>query len=268
MLATALTLTVVLTGAPPARGFLAPHTPEVVTQVETRLPQWLNGGGDWNALLATPAELKTYFVSTGVKAAATAPLVEQAVKNQAGAPELKDFTATRALVEFVGKRAELHLYDASGHVCEVTLLAVGTVESQQRYVVLSAIRTATRGFDEDAKALKDRKEMLVYVEKTNGQWNTGSMPSPPPPDCTSTITAALKTLFAAEKSYLQAHDAYTNSIGKLGVDLRPLGISSAKISVAGNAPQQTFSIQVGAGAGVMKMDEKGEVTTIVPCAAP
>lgn len=260
MVAFALALTVL---AAPPRGFPAHHPPELVGEVESRLPKWLTGA-ELTPLLANKAELKTYFTSTGVKAAETAPLIEAALKEQSEKPSLSTFTATRALIEYVGKRALLHLFDASGNVCEVALFAVGT-ETAQRYVVVGPIRTFARSFDDDAKALKEKKEMLVFLEKTDGAWNTSSLPTPPPPDCATSLNGAMKTIFAAEKAYFAEHDAYTGAISKLGLDLKALGVTSAKVSVAGHAPQQTFVIQVARGSTQMTMDEKGAVTVIVPC---
>lgn len=247
MLAFALTL--VVAGAPPARGFLAPHTPEVVQQVESRLTKWLAGGGDLAALTATPAELKKL---------ATVPEADQA-KDEA----LKEFTATRALIEFVGKAARVHLFDDSGHVCEVLLLAVGTVESAQRYVVIAPPRTFTRSFDDDGKLMKDRKEMLVFLEKTKGQWDTGTMPKPPPPDCATTLKNALKTIFDAEKKYFGENQKYSGSLSKVGVDVQSLGVTSAKVSVQA----QNFTATVGRDSAQMTMNDKGDVVVIVDCPA-
>ena len=38
------------------------------------------------------------------------------------------------------------------------------------------------------------------------------------------------------------------------------------MSVAGAAPQQTFTIQVGLDSGLMKMDDKGTVSVVADCA--
>ncbi|MFT3711330.1 MAG: hypothetical protein QM817_27170 [Archangium sp.] len=216
-------------------------------QVESRLTKWLSGGGDLVALTATPAEIKAHPVPAAPESAG-----------------LKDFTANRALIEYVGKVATLHLYDEAGHVCEVLLLAVGTSEALQRYVLLDAPRTYTRSFDDDAKALKDRKEMLVFIEKSKAGWNTGSMPEPPPPDCMGVIKGALQTIFDAEKKYFTANTAYSGSLTKIGVDAKTLGITSAKVSVS----SQTFTIRAGVRGGEMTMNEKGETAVIAPCAAP
>lgn len=237
----------VLAAPPPPRGFLAPHTPEVVTQVESRLTKWLQGGGDLAALTATPAELKKL---------SAVPAADDA-KDEA----LQSFAATRALIEFTGKTARLHLFDDAGHVCEVLLLAVGASEAAQRYVVLSPPRTFTRSFDADGKTMKDKKEMLVFLEKTDGTWNTGTMPKPPPPDCATTLKAALQTIFDAEKKYFTEKTAYSGSLTKLGVDVAALGVTSAKVSVS----SQSFIATVGRGPAQMTMNEKGEVAVIVPC---
>jgi hypothetical protein len=37
------------------------------------------------------------------------------------------------------------------------------------------------------------------------------------------------------------------------------------VSVAGHAPQQTFTIQVGLKGGLMTMDDKGTVLTVADC---
>ncbi|MBL8916037.1 MAG: hypothetical protein JNM17_35385 [Archangium sp.] len=243
----AIALTLVVAGAPPAaRGFLAPHTPEVVQQVESRLTKWLAGGGDLAALTANAAELKAHPVAAGAENTA-----------------LKEFTATRALIEFVGKVATVHLFDDGGNVCEVVLLAVGTSEAQQRYVVLAAPRTFTRSFDDVGKTLKDRKEMLVYLEKTKGQWDTGTMPKPPPPDCATTLKNALKTIFDAEKKYFAENQKYSGSLSKVGVDVQSLGVTSAKVSVQA----QNFTITVGRDPAQMTMNDKGDVLVIVDCPA-
>ena len=105
----------------------------------------------------------------------------------------------------------------------------------------------------------------AVLEKKDGAWATGAVPPPPPPDCTGVLKSALKTIFTAEKAYFAEKDAYSNSLSKVGVDVKTLGITSAKVSVAGAAPQQTFTIQVGLKGGIMTMDDKGTVLTVADC---
>lgn len=254
MLALALSLTVL---AAPPRGLPAAHTVELVTQVEKRLAKWLTGAGDRQALLANAKELEALALSRGV-----APADVKAT--QAELPELKQFTATRVLVEYAGKATTLSFFDESGHRCEVPLFSVGT-EAAPRYVLISGPRTDARAIEDVAGEGKAASSMMVYAEKKDGGWSTGSMPRPPPPDCKTVLEKALKAIFTAEKAYFAEHDAYSNSLTKVGVDAKTLGITSAKVSVAGAAPQQTFTIQVGLGAGVMRMNDKGEISVVDAC---
>ncbi len=261
MLALALTLTIV-TAAP--RGFPAAHSIELLTQVETRLPKWLTGEGDRKDLLANPKELEKFIAGLGPKGEQLKTMVTKAVADQAELPEQKTFTPSKVLIQYDDRQVTLNFFDGTGHHCLVPLLTVGT-EAKQRYVLLDGPRT-------DEKTIQDvldagrAKAMMVFAEKKDGTWSTGSMPKPPPPDCTLAIKKALKTIFTAEKAYFAEHDAYSNSLSKIGVDAKTLGISSVKVTVAGAAPQQTFTIQVGHDSGLMKMDEKGTVSVVADCA--
>lgn len=259
----ALTLTLTVLAAPP-RGLPAPHSVELVTEIDKRLPKWLAGEGDLKALRANPKELEAHFLSLGVKKPDVAAMVAATVKEQADKAGLAQFNGTRAFIEYVGKAATLHAFDEDGHRCEVALLAVGT-EAAQRYVVLGGPRTDTKSFEAVAEQLRQDKEMVVFLEKKDGAWFTGAVPPPPPPDCTGVLKNALKVIFTAEKSYFAEKDAYSNSLSKVGVDVKTLGITSAKVSVAGHAPQQTFTIQVGLKGGLMTMDDKGTVLTVADC---
>ena len=261
MLALALTLTVL---AAPPRGLPAAHTMELVTQVEQRLPGWLLGGGDRKALLATPKELEAFFVSGAMKPTDLKRVVERAVNEQAEKAELAQFTATRVLLAYTDRTATLHFFDAGGHRCEVPMFQVGT-QAAPRYVLLSGPLTDTRTLESVVESGKAAKSMLVFAEKQDGGWTTGSLPTPPPPDCMTVMKQALKTIFTAEKSYFAEFDAYSNSLSKVGVDVKTLGITSAKVSVAGAAPTQTFVIQVGLRGGVLRMDDKGALTVVGDC---
>ena len=262
MLALALSLTIF---AAPPRGFPAAHSVELTTAVDAKLSKWLTGGGDLKALQANPKELKAYFLSLGVKPADVDAMVAASLKEQADKAELQTFTATKALIEYA-RQTSLHYFDEGGHHCAVSLLAVGT-EAAQRYVVLDGPRTDGKALEAVSKSLHQGKEMMVFLEKQDGAWNTGSMPAPPPPDCATVLKAALKTIFTAEKSYFAEKDSYSNSLSKLGVDPKTLGVNSAKVSVAGAAPQQTFVIQVGRKDALMTMDDKGTVTVVADCPA-
>lgn len=261
MLALALTLAVL---AAPPRGLPAAHSVDLITEVDKRLPKWLTGGGDLKELEANPKELEAYFLSLGVKKADIAAMVASTVKEQADKAGLAQLNGTRAFIEYAGKVATLHSFDGEGNRCEVSLLAVGT-EAAQRYVVLGGPRTDTKSFEAVAAELRQGKEMVVFLEKKDGAWSTGAVPAPPPPDCAGVLKNALKTIFTAEKSYFAEKDAYSNSLSKVGVDVKTLGITSAKVSVAGAAPQQTFTIQVGLKGGLMTMDDKGTVTVVADC---
>lgn len=261
MLALALSLTIL---AAPPRGLPAAHTVELVTQVEKRVVKWLTGAGDRQALLANAKELEALSRSRGVKPDEVKATVAAAVKEQADLPELKQFSATRVLVEYAGKATTLSFFDESGHRCEVPLFSVGT-EVAPRYVLISGPRTDARAIEDVAGEGKAASSMMVYAEKKDGAWSTGSMPRPPPPDCKTVLEKALKAIFTAEKAYFAEHDAYSNSLTKVGVDAKTLGITSAKVSVAGAAPQQTFTIQVGLGAGLMRMNDKGEISVVDAC---
>ncbi|MDP1823630.1 MAG: hypothetical protein Q8L48_10320 [Archangium sp.] len=259
----ALTLALTVLAAPP-RGLPAAHSVELTTQVDTRLPKWLTGEGDLKALWANPKELEAHFLSLGVKKADVGAMVASAVKEQADKAGLAQFAGTRAFIEYAGKVATLHAFDDEGHRCEVSLLAVGT-EAAQRYVVLGGPRTDDKSFEAVAEDLRQGKEMVVFLEKKGGAWSTGAVPPRPPPDCTGVLKNALKVIFTAEKAYFAEKDAYSNSLSKVGVDVKTLGITSAKVSVAGAAPRQTFTIQVGLKGGLMTMDDKGTVLTVADC---
>jgi hypothetical protein len=259
----ALTLTLTILAAPP-RGFAAAHSVELVTQVDKRLSKWLTGEGDRKALLATPKELEAHLLATGAKPAEVKAQVAAAVAEQGAKAELQQFTASRALIEYDGKTSTLNFFDEGGHRCVVSLFAVGT-EAAQRYVLLGAPRTDSRPLPEVLQAVR-AKGHLVYAEKADGAWSTGSLPKPPPPDCTTVLKTALATISAAEKDYFKQHEAYSNSISKLKVDLKALGVTSAKVSLAGHpGPDQTFTIQVGLEGGLMKIDDKGSISIVSDC---
>lgn len=261
MLALALTLS--LFAAPP-RGLPAAHTVELVTQVESRLPKWLSGGGDRPALLANARELEALFLSRGVKPADVKAMIAAAVKEQADRAELQQFAATRVLVEYAGRATTVSFFDASGHRCEAPLFSVGT-EKAPRYVLLGGPRTDARTVEAVVEAARQASSMMVFAEKKDGAWSTGSLPKPPPPDCKQTLEKALKAIYTAEKSYFAEFDAYSNSLAKVGVDAKALGITSAKVSVAGAAPVQTFTIQVGLQGGVMRMNDRAELSVVSDC---
>ena len=258
MLALALTLTVL---AAPPRGFPAAHSVELITQVETRLPKWLTGGGDRAALLATPKELKDFFRSAGTEAAALDEQVAEALKSQAR-PAFPEFTANRAIIEFAGHRTTLNFFDEGGRRCEVPLIDIGT-EKAPRYLLAGGPLVDTRPIEAVVKNAK--AAMAVYLEKKDGAWSTLSMPAPPPPDCISVLNVAAKTIFTAERAYFAEKDAYSNSLTKVGVDVKSLGITSAKVHVAGAAPQQTFTAEVGLRGGTVSINQKGELSVISPC---
>lgn len=261
MLTLALTLTVL---AAPPRGLTAAHSMELVERVEERLSKWLVLGGDRKELLATPKELEAYFKATGVAKADLKTLVEAAGKEQLEAPELKDFTPAKVLIEFTEHLATVHFFDDAGHRCAVPLLVQGT-KAAPRYVLMSGPITDTRTLEKVVEDAKSVEAMQVFADKKTGTWITGARPAPPPADCLSTMKTALKTLFTAEKAYFAEHDGYSKSVSKLGVDLKALGITSAKVSVAGAAPTQTFVIEVGLRGGVTQMNDKGEVTVVGDC---
>lgn len=264
MLALALTVTV-LAAPPPARGFAAAHTLELVEQVESRLPKWLTLGGDRKDLLANAKELEAMLLKQGVKKADVKALVDASLAEQNEAPGLQQFTATRVIVESNAQLATVSFFDDGGHRCEVPLLVVGT-QAAPRYLLLSGPLTDTRSLDTVADAAKAADKMVVYAEKkTPGGWTTGSRPPPPPADCQTSMKTALKTLFTAEKAWFAEHDSYSKAITKLGVDLTKLGVSGAKVSVAGYPPNQTFTIEVNLRGGVMQMNEKGEATLVGDC---
>ncbi len=260
-----LTLLLALTvNAPPARGFTAAHSVELVTEVDKRLAKWLTHEGDRKALLANEKELENYFLALGVKKPDTKAMIAASLKEQGDKPELKSFAGTRVLIEYDhNSGVKLHFFDASNR-CEVSLLNLGT-EAKPRYVLLDGPRTDAKTIDSILENGRASQSMLVFAEKKDAAWATGSLPAPPPPDCTATIKNALKAIYVAEKSYFAEKDAYSNSIAKIGVDAKSLGISSVKISVAGNAPEQTFIIQVGHKGGLMTMNDKSEVGVIAPC---
>lgn len=185
---------------------------------------------------------------------------------QGAKAELQQFTTSRVLVEYDGKTATLNFFDEGGHRCVVSLFAVGT-QAAPRYVLLTAPRTDSRPLAEVLQVARV-KGHLVFVEKTGSLWSTGTLPKPPPPDCTTVLKTALSAISAAEKAHFAEFDAYSSSISKLKVDLKALGVTSAKVSVAGHpGADQTFTIQVGLGDGLMKVDDKGTVSIVSDCSA-
>lgn len=260
MLALALALTVL---AAPPRGLPGSHSSELVTQVETRLSAWLTGGGDRKALLATPAEVEAFVVTLGASPDERKAQVAAVLEKQARKPELTTFTATQALLEFAGKRATVSFFDGASHRCEVTLFDVGTAKAP-RYVLLAGPRTDAREVRELADDGKAAGSMLVFLEKSNG-WTTTTLPTPPPPDCLAVLKAAAKTVYIAEQAWFAEKDTYSKSLSKVGVDVQSLGVTSAKVSVAGAAPTQTFSADLGLKGGLVRIDEKGTVTVVTPC---
>jgi hypothetical protein len=258
-----LALTMTLFAAPP-RGFPAAHSVELITQAEKRL---INGA-ELKTLAATPKELEAYLVASGMKAPVLAPAVKGATEDLAaavaGPVAASDFKASRVLVEYRGKAAFLHYFDDGERQARLTLLGVGT-EAAQRYVVITAPTVEAKSFEDVATALRKSKEMVVFLEKQDGAWSTASVPAPPPPDCAAVLKSALKTISIAEKAYFAEFDAYSNSLKKVGVDAAALGITSAKVTVTGAAPQQTFVAQVGLKGGLMSVDDKGTVTVLSDC---
>jgi hypothetical protein len=264
----ALALSVTVLAAPPVRGFHAVHTIELITQVESRLPKWLELGGDRTALLATAKELETSFFRQGVKKADLKSAVDVAVAQQAEAPALKTFIPTRALVESDAYTATVHFFDDAGRHCGASLLVVSTqfgAGAGARFLLMRGPFTDDRSLDAVADAGKSAEKMVVYAEKKADGWTTGSRPPRPPADCQSSMKAALEALYAAEKAWFAEHDAYSKAVTKLGVDLTKLGVTSAKISIGGYPPRQTFTIEVGLRGGVMQMNEKGEANLIGDC---
>ena len=258
-----LTLALALNVLCAAPGFAVVHSVDLVTQVDRRLPKWLTGEGDRKALLASAKQLEAYFASLGLKP--TPEILAAAVKEQAELPEVKAFAPTRVQLEYTGKGATLHFFDEGAQRCVVTLFNVGT-EAAQRYVLLDGPRIDSKTIESQLERGRADKSMLVFEEKKDGAWNTGSLPMPPPPDCTMTMKNAMKTIFVAEKSYFAEKDAYSPSLSKVGVAVKSLGVSAAKVSVKGAAPAQTFVIEVGLDSGVMQMNDKGEVTLVGACA--
>lgn len=252
--------------AAPPRGLVAAHTVELIEQIDSRLPKWLEGGSDRKALLATQAELEAMLIRTGVNKAEVKASAENAVQEQAQLPEQKTFTATRVLVQYVEPaQVSLHFFDDANLHCEVPLLVLGT-KAAPRYVLRSGPRIDTRTLEQLIDSAKVTESMIVYAEKKAGVWTTGSRPAPPPPDCKSTMKNALQTLLTAEREYFTANDStFTKSLTKLGVDLKKLGITLAKASIAGSAPHQTLVLEVGLRGGVSQMNEKGEFTLVGDC---
>ena len=254
MLALALTLT--FAAAP--RGLPVAHSVDLVTQIDNRLPKWLTGGGDLKALSATPAETEGFYVR-GDRIGALGEKHEEKA-------EVRQFTATRALIEYAADEGltALSYFDAGGSRCQVLLRPVGT-EAAPRYLVLDGPRIDSRTIESLLEKGRANKSMLVFAEKKDGAWFTGTLPAPKPPDCTAVMKSALKTIYVAEKAHFAEFDSYSNSLSKVGVEAKTLGISSAKVSIVGAAPNQTFTIQVGLEGGVMRMDDKAELTVVTPC---
>lgn len=263
MFAFALALT--LAAAPP-RGFVAAHSVELITEVDKRLARWLTHEGDRKAMLANEKELEKYFLGLGVKKPDTRAMIAASLEEQGQKAELQQFTAARVLIAYDHKSGvKLHFFDASNR-CEVSLLNLGT-EAKPRYVLFDGPRTDAKTIDSILERGRASESMLVFAEKKDGAWHTGSLPMPPPPDCTATIKSALKAIYTAERAYFAEYDAYSNSLTKIGVDAKKLGIGSVKVSVAGHAgPDQTFIITVGGlKGGLMTMNEKSDVGVITPC---
>lgn len=259
----ALTLTLTVLAAPP-RGLPAAHSIELVGEVEKRLPKWLARSGDRKELLATPKELEAFFLAMGTKKPDVKAVVDAAVNEQAEGSELKEFTATKVLIEYAEQLATLHFFDEAGRRCAVPLVLIGT-KAAPRYVLLGGPSTDARPLEKVVENAKRAEAMQVFAEKKDGAWTTGALPTPPPPDCPSTMKQALKAIWNAEKAYFAEKDAFSNSLTKIGVDVKSLGVTSAKISVAGVAPTQTLVMQVGLRGGVTQMNEKGEVTVVGDC---
>lgn len=258
-----LTLVLALNVFSAAPGFAVVHSVDLVTQVDKRLDKWLTGEGDRKALLATTKQLEAYFNSQGLKP--TPDILSAASKEQAELPQVTAFAATKVLLEYAGKGATLHFFDEGHQRCVVHLFNVGT-EAAQRFVLLDGPRIDSKTIESQLERGRAEKSMLVFEEKKDGSWNTGSLPMPPPPDCTMTMKNAMKTIFVAEKSYFAEKDAYSPSLSKVGVEVKALGVNAAKVSVKGAAPAQTFVIEVGLDSGVMQMNDKGEVTLVGACA--
>lgn len=258
----ALTLTLSVLAAPP-RGLPAVHSMELVAGVEAHLPAWL-AGKELDPVLATRPELEKYFGSR-VAPADLKTVVKAALDEQHAAPVTEPFVATRVLLTYDEQTATVHLFDAQNRRCTVPLLQVGP-KTSPRYVLLGAPSLDSRSLDAVVDGAKATEAMQVYAEKKDGTWLTGPRPAPPPPDCGAVMKQALKTIFTAEKSYFAEFDAYSSSLSKVGVDVKSLGVTAAKVSVSGAAPKQTFVIQVGLKGGVMQMNDSGELTVVGECA--
>lgn len=255
MLALALTLS--LLGAAP-RGFAATTPAELVTEVETRLPAWLKGGGDRKALLASPAELDRFAAAIPVQPADRKVIAAALLKEQSERPTRTTFSATRALLTRNGPQAQLSFFEA-GHRCTIALLDVGP-EGAARFVLVGGPFTDDRPFDPESD-----ERPFTYLEKKNGAWAVTPVPKPPPPDCAAVLKQAAKSVFVAERSYFAEMDTYSEALEKLGVDVPSLGIASLKITVVGTGPAATFTADLAYKDGLVRINDKNETTILKAC---
>lgn len=171
-----LVLVLSILGAEP-RGFAAPGPLELVTQVETQLPNWFKNSAERKAALATSPEIQAYVLTLNLKPAAAKALVASSLRGQSATPRVQSLVATRAVVEGTGAHITVNLFDAQGVHCGVPLLRIEAEPA--RYVLLgppSCDARSPESIYENAK----KADTLVALQKISDQWGPLAISSTKP----------------------------------------------------------------------------------------
>ncbi|MDP1914767.1 MAG: hypothetical protein Q8L14_00890 [Myxococcales bacterium] len=252
----------VFAGAP--RGLAVKDSLELVTQVDARLAKWMTHGGDRKAQLANKQELTVFAATFPVQPDDRKRLIAAMLKEQNDKPELKTFVPVKALVT-VTSQTSLDFFDAEARRCSMGFAAVG---KEQRLVLLGGPFTDDRTLEKEIASAKSLEGTVALFEKKDGAWAAVDLPAPPPPTCLDLLKKAAKAVLTAEESYLAEKDSYSKDLSELGVNVKDLGLSSVKIELKGAGPTGTFTAEVAAKDGVVRINEQGETTVVKPCAAP
>ncbi|MFO0595981.1 MAG: hypothetical protein U0228_11765 [Myxococcaceae bacterium] len=254
--------------AAPPHGLESQDVGKLVTGLEQRLPKWLKHQGDRKAQLATKKEIEAFAKTVeGLTEADQPNIINGMLSDQALKPSKTAFSgADRAVVILSKGSGSVNFFNATER-CTIELIRM---VNSDLLVVAAGPLIDDRPFAKVVDATESADKTIVYFEKKEGAWTPAKLPTRaviPPPDCTTMLRNAAKTIYVAEKSYQAEFDKYETSLEKLGVDQASLSGATAKITVTGTGEKAAFSAELKKGAGLVKIDEKTGVPELVtPCA--
>lgn len=249
----------VLGGAP--RGLAVKNHADLVTQVDTRLPKWLVLGGDHKAMRANKQEVTELVESFPVAPADRKNIIKAMLDEQTLKSERTTFVPVKAVVRR-GNQTDLAFFDAQDQRCSMSF----TTTSAGRLVLLGGPLTDDRSLQAELETGKLTEATVTVFEKQNGAWVEVAPPAPPPPSCTDVLKKAAKAVYVAEKSHFAEYDSYSNDLAKVGIDVKSLGVDAVKVDLKGSGPAGTFSAEVSAKGGVVRIDDSsGQPSVVKPC---